>query len=204
MKTTRCPWVTENDLLKQYHDEEWSIPVHDDKKHFEMLTLEGAQAGINWLTILKKRENYRRLFRGFNPDQVAKMSDKELGECLKDEGIIRNRLKVYSVRKNAIAFIDIQSEFRSFDQYIWKFVGHQQIVNESESSSGLPSETEESSKISKDLKKRGMTFVGSKIIYAYMQAVGLVNGHSVNCFRYHDCLSFRKNTEEKQTHEYEG
>lgn len=189
LKKTRCSWAAENDLLKQYHDEEWGVPVHDDKKHFEMLTLEGAQAGVSWLTILKKREGYRRLFRGFNPDQIAKMSDKELGECLRDEGIIRNRLKVYSVRKNAIAFIDIQREFGSFDQYIWQFVGNQQIVSELELTSSLPSESEESRKISKDIKRRGVTFVGSKIIYAYMQAVGLVNGHSINCFRHYDCLA---------------
>lgn len=189
---SRCSWATENDLLKYYHDEEWGVPVHNDKKHFEMLILEGAQAGINWLTILKKRENYRRCFRGFDPDQVARMSDKELDECLKDEGIIRSRLKIYSVRKNAIEFLNIQKEFGSFDQYIWKFIDNQQIVNKSESTDKLLSETEESKKISNDLKKRGMKFVGSKIIYAYMQAVGLVNGHSINCFCYRDCSSFKK------------
>lgn len=185
---TRCSWAAENDLLKKYHDEEWGIPIHDDKKHFEMLVLEGAQAGLNWLTILKKRENYRRTFRGFDPDQVAVMSNKELDKCLEDDGIIRNRLKIYSVRKNAITFTNIQKEFRSFDKYIWQFIGNRQIVNVPEHNNGLLAETEESIKISKDLKKRGMTFVGSKIIYAYMQAVGLANDHSINCFRYQDCL----------------
>lgn len=187
----RCNWATENDLLKKYHDEEWGVPHHDDKKHFEMIILEGAQAGLSWLTILKKRENYRNVFKQFDPNQVAMMNDKALDKCLNDEGIIRNRLKVYSARKNAIAFIDIQKEFGSFDHYIWQFVGNQQIVNDSKSSE-IPTESKESIAISKSLKKRGMTFVGSKIIYAYMQAVGIVNGHSVNCFRYKDCLANKK------------
>jgi DNA-3-methyladenine glycosylase I len=180
----RCAWVKGSDLLKKYHDEEWGVAVHDDQKHFEMLLLEGAQAGLNWITILKKRENYRRLFKEFDPVKVAQMSNEDLDACLKDKSIIRNRLKVYSARKNAIAFLNIQKEFGSFDNYIWQFVAGKPFINNIASRSDLPTQTLESNEISKDLKKRGMTFVGPTIIYAYMEAIGLVNDHTVNCWRF--------------------
>jgi len=184
----RCLWVGNDDLLKQYHDEQWGVPVHDDREHFEMLTLEGAQAGLNWLTILKKRENYRRIFNNFDPKKIAKMQDRDLEQCLQDEGIIRNRLKVFSVRKNAVAFLNIQAEFGSFDDYIWRHVNHMQIVNKHRRMTDIPAQTDLSILISKDLKKRGMSFVGPTIIYAYMQAVSLVNDHLMDCWRYHDCI----------------
>lgn len=189
-KKVRCPWVGDNNsLYEKYHDEEWGVPVHNDKKHFEMLILEGAQAGLNWITILRKRENYRKLFKKFDPAKVASMKDKELDVCLRDPGIIRNRLKVYAARKNAIAFLKIQKEFKSFDKYIWQFVDGKPIINKWRSIHNCPTETEVSNLISKDLKKRGMTFVGPTIIYAYMQAVGLVNDHIVSCWRYRTCGS---------------
>ncbi len=187
-----CPWVGENKLLMEYHDEEWGVRVQDDKKHFEMLILEGAQAGLNWLTILKKRDRYRNLFKKFDPHKVAKMRDDELEKCLNDEGIIRNRLKVYSVRKNAKVFVAIQKEFGSFDEYIWQFVNGKQIAHSFQTINNVPSQTSESIQISKDLKKRGMTFVGPTIIYAYMQATGLVNDHLVNCWRYHICSQHKR------------
>ncbi len=182
MQKTRCAWVGDSDLLKQYHDEEWGVPVHDDQKHFEMLILEGAQAGLSWITVLKKRDHYRRVFNKFDPNMLAKMSDQALDHCLTDPGIIRNRLKIYSVRKNAIAFLNIQKEFGSFDRYIWQFVQAKPIVNKPKTHSDIPTQTTESNLISNDLKKRGMTFVGPTIIYAYMQAVGLVNDHTQHCY----------------------
>lgn len=180
----RCAWVNKtNELYIKYHDEEWGVPVHDDIKHFEMLILEGAQAGLNWETILKKREGYRRAFHNFDPVKVAKMKDHKLEKLLLNPEIIRNRLKVFSARKNAITFLEIQQEFGSFDSYIWKFVGGKSLVNNFKSLSEIPNKTEISDKISKDLKKRGMSFVGSTIIYAYMQAIGMVNDHTSDCFR---------------------
>lgn len=184
-KLIRCAWVPENNIeYQKYHDEEWGVAVHDDKKHFEMLTLEGAQAGLSWEIVLKKREGYREAFHNFDVKKCAKMSDEELEQLMQNQYIIRNRLKIFSVRKNAIAFMDIQKEFGSFDSYIWNFVGGKTIVNNLKSISKLPSKTELSDKISKDLKKRGMSFVGSTIIYSYMQAVGLVNDHTTDCFRF--------------------
>lgn len=162
---TRCAWVDlNNPLYIKYHDEEWGKPVHDDSKLFELLILEGAQAGLNWATVLKKREAYRKAFKQFDPSKVAKMTDKELEKLLLDEGLIRNRLKIFSARRNAKVFIQIQKEFGSFDKYLWA------MDNKDE--------------ISKDLKKRGMNFVGTTIIYAYMQAIGMVNDHEANCWKY--------------------
>ncbi len=169
------------EFFARYHDEEWGVPAHDDRHLFEMLILEGAQAGLSWETILKRREGYRRVFYHFDPHKVAHMSDKDLETVLKNPEIIRNRLKVYSARQNAQLFLKIQQEFGSFDKYLWEFVHGKPIINHWKSLTDFPSKTAESDALSKDLKKRGMTFVGSTIIYAYMQAVGLVNDHIVSC-----------------------
>lgn len=179
----RCPWVGVNKPhYEQYHDLEWGVPVHEDRKHFEMLVLEGAQAGLNWETILKRRENYREAFKHFDPVAVADMSDSELDALLSNPGIIRNRLKIASARRNARVFINIQQEFGSFDAYVWRFVGGNPKINSPRSMQEVPAHTQESEALSKDLKKRGMNFVGSTIMYAYMQAVGLVNDHIQVCF----------------------
>lgn len=178
----RCDWATAN--LLEYHDEEWGVPVHDDRKHFEMLILEGAQAGLSWETVLRKREAYRTAFHGFEPNKVACMTDNELEEQLENPGIIRNRLKIFSTRKNALVFLDIQKEFGSFDAYIWRFAGGKPLDGQRETITNVPATTAESCAIAKDLKKRGMSFVGPTIIYAYMQAVGMVNDHLASCFRY--------------------
>lgn len=170
------------EFYAEYHDQEWGIPVHDDRHLFEMLILEGAQAGLSWETILKRREGYRRAFHRFDPVKVASMTDQELDALLHNEEIIRNRLKVYAARKNALVFLKIQDEFGSFDQYVWKFVNGKPMINHWKQFSEVPATTPESDVLSKDLKKRGMTFVGSTIIYAYMQAVGLVNDHLADCW----------------------
>lgn len=178
----RCIWVgTGKPHYEAYHDHEWGVPVHDDRKHFEMLILEGAQAGLSWETILKRREGYRKAFKGFDPKLVARMTDKQLEALLNDTGIIRNRLKVFSARKNALVFLKIQDEFGSFDAYVWKFVGGKPLINHPAAHSAIPVSTPESDALSKDLKKRGMSFVGSTIMYAYMQAIGMVNDHVKNC-----------------------
>lgn len=181
---TRCAWV---DLTKphyvSYHDEEWGVPVHDEVRLFEMLILEGAQAGLNWETILRKRQGYRELFHHFDPQRVADMTEAELEGCLQNPAIVRNRLKVYAARKNARAFLAIQQEFGSFDQYIWQWVDGRPIRNHWQTLADTPTTTPLSDNIAKDLKKRGMTFVGTTIIYAYMQAVGLVNDHAQGCFK---------------------
>lgn len=180
----RCPWVGENKPhYEYYHDKEWGVPVHEDQKHFEMLILEGAQAGLNWETILKRREGYREAFKHFDPNLVAHMNDHELEALLINPGIIRNRLKVFSARQNARIFIDIQHEFGSFDHYVWQFVQGQTKINRPESLQEIPTHTKESDALSKDLKRRGMSFVGSTIMYAYMQAVGMVDDHIQECFR---------------------
>ncbi len=169
------------ELYAEYHDSEWGIPVHDDVKLFEMLILEGAQAGLSWETILKRREGYRKAFHHFDPKKVALMTDAELNGLMHDAGIIRNRLKIFAARRNAIAFLDIQAEFGSFDSYLWHFVNNTPLFSKCASLKELPVETKESIALSKDLKKRGMTFVGPTIMYAYMQAVGLVNDHLTFC-----------------------
>ncbi len=168
----------------RYHDEEWGVPVHDDVRLFEMLVLEGAQAGLSWETVLNKRQGYRRAFHGFDPRRVAAMTDKELEALLQDPGIVRNRLKVFSARRNARVFLDIQREFGSFDSYVWAFVGGAPIVNRWRGDGDVPATTPESDALSRDLKRRGMNFVGSTIVYAFMQAVGMVDDHPVWCPRH--------------------
>lgn len=179
----RCPWVGINKPhLEHYHDSEWGIPQHDEQRLFELLILEGAQAGLNWETILKRREGYRKAFKQFNIAAVANMTDSELEEQLTNPEIIRNRLKVFSTRKNAQVFLTIQQEFKTFDAYVWRFVGGKPKINCPQSMHEIPDRSIESDTLSKDLKKRGMSFVGSTIIYAYMQAIGMVNDHLADCF----------------------
>lgn len=189
----RCGWVNpDNDLYVAYHDEEWGVPVHDDRKLFEMLILEGAQAGLSWETVLKKRDNYRRAFKNFDIDAILKFTERDEDALMLDEGIIRNRLKIKSVRINAAVFRAIGKEFGSFDAYLWAFVGNKPVDCRFQSLADLPTRDEISDAISKDLKKRGMKFIGSTIIYAYMQAVGLVNAHTMNCFRYGEVKKIKK------------
>lgn len=181
----RCAWVPDNNPeYQKYHDEEWGVIVHDDTKLFEMLTLEGAQAGLSWETVLKKREGYKNAFKNFDVQSVSNMTDEELENLMQNPKIIRNRLKIFSVRKNALAFIQIQKEFGSFDKYLWAFVDNKQIINKWTSINQIPSKTTISDKIAKDLKKRGMSFVGTTIIYAFMQAVGIVNDHTTDCWKF--------------------
>lgn len=180
---TRC-LGSHNPLYATYHDEEWGVPVHDDRHLFEMLILEGAQAGLSWETVLKKREGYRKAFHNFDIQKVASMADEELERLREDEGIIRNRLKIYAARKNARAALEIQREFGSLDAYLWSFVDAKPIHNRPASFQDVPATTSISDIISKDLKKRGMTFVGSTIMYAFMQAVGMVNDHVKSCWKY--------------------
>lgn len=180
----RCPWAGTDDDYIAYHDFEWGVPVHDDYRLFEFLILEGAQAGLSWHTILRKRENYRRAFDAFDPVVVAVYDEERIGELLSNSGLVRNRLKINSAVRNAREFVKVQEGFGSFDRYIWDFVGGRPIVNMWESLRQIPAETVESRAISKDLKKRGFSFVGPTIIYAYMQAVGMVNDHLVSCFRH--------------------
>lgn len=172
------------EFYAEYHDVEWGIPSHDDRHLFELLILEGAQAGLSWETILKKRDGYRKAFHNFDPVKVAAMTDSELEEVLQNPEVVRNRLKVFGTRKNAEAYVRIQKEFGSFDRYVWGFVKGEPIINHWERSEKVPCQTLESDALSKDLKKRGMTFVGSTIIYAYMQAIGMVNDHLTSCWRY--------------------
>jgi DNA-3-methyladenine glycosylase I len=180
----RCAWSGTDPLYQAYHDNEWGVPVHADRRLFEMLILEGAQAGLSWSTILRKRENYRRAFDAFDPRKIGTYNSARIARLMKDEGIVRNRLKIESTVLNAKAFLAVQKEFGSFDVYVWRFVGGQPRVNHRRSIKDLPSSTPESDTLSKDLKRRGFTFVGSTICYAYMQAVGMVNDHTVECFRY--------------------
>lgn len=180
----RCVWCGSDQLSQEYHDKEWGKEEHDDRMLFELLILEGAQAGLSWTTILKKRANYKKAFDNFDVNKVSKYDEKKFKELINNEGIIRNKLKIRSAKRNALVFIEIQKEFGSFNKYIWGFVDNKQIRNNLKDISELPSETRLSNKISKDLKKRGMNFVGSTIIYAYMQSIGLVNDHTKNCFLY--------------------
>ncbi|SKC80943.1 DNA-3-methyladenine glycosylase I [Maledivibacter halophilus] len=180
----RCGWAGNDPIYIKYHDKEWGVPVHDDIKHFEFIVLEGAQAGLSWITILKRRENYIKAFDGFDPEKVAKYDEKKIEKLLQNKGIIRNRRKVEAAVVNAGAFLKVQREFGSFDKYIWQFVGGKVIKNRWESLSEVPAKTKESEEMSKDLKKRGFKFVGPTICYAYMQAAGMVNDHLVDCFRY--------------------
>lgn len=180
---TRCSWP-QNDLSIRYHDDEWGVPSHDDRHLFEFLILEGAQAGLSWDTILQKRENYRAALDGFNPERIAGYDSRKQQSLLKDPGIVRNRLKIASTVQNARAFLEVQKEFGSFDRYIWQFVNGKPIVNKWRSGEQIPASSAQSDAMSKDLKKRGFNFVGSTICYAFMQAVGMVNDHAANCFRY--------------------
>lgn len=184
----RCPWCLKFDQYIQYHDEEWGVPVHDDRKHFEFLILEGAQAGLSWSTILKKREGYRKNFADFDPMKVSKFNSKKIDRILQDPGIIRNKLKVNAAVNNAKRFLEVQKEFGSFDKYIWGFVNHKPIVNKWKSTTAAPATTNESDVLSKDLIQRGFKFVGSTVIYAHMQACGLVNDHLIDCFRYTEVM----------------
>jgi DNA-3-methyladenine glycosylase I len=183
----RCHWCGDDELYMKYHDEEWGVPLYDDDTLFEFLMLEGAQAGLAWITVLRKREGYRALFDGFDASKIARYSDKKLDKILLDSRIIRNRLKVYSARQNARAFLAVQEEWGSFSDYMWHFVDGKPIVNRFKSMADFPSSTELSDQISKDLKKRGFNFVGSTIVYANMQATGMVNDHIADCFRYKEC-----------------
>ncbi|HLZ16995.1 MAG TPA: DNA-3-methyladenine glycosylase I [Cyclobacteriaceae bacterium] len=180
----RCPWCLKFDQYIRYHDEEWGVPVHDDRTHFEFLILEGAQAGLSWSTILKKREGYRKNFAGFAPEKVARFTTAVIEKILEDPGIIRNKLKVHAAVNNAKRFLEVQKEFGSFDRYIWQFVNGKPIVNKWKTTRPIPATTKESDALSKDLIKRGFKFVGSTVIYAHMQACGLVNDHLKECFRY--------------------
>lgn len=180
---TRCGWA-KNELAVRYHDEEWGVAVHDDRKLFEFVILEGAQAGLSWDTILRKRENYRAAFDNFDPAKIAVYDERKLNELIQNAGIVRNRLKITASVQNARAFLKVTEEFGSFNRYIWQFVGGKPIINSWETLKEVPAKTAESDQMSKDLKKRGFNFVGSTIMYAFMQACGLVNDHLVSCFRY--------------------
>ncbi|HZW84797.1 MAG TPA: DNA-3-methyladenine glycosylase I [Nitrososphaerales archaeon] len=183
----RCGWAPHDDsLYVRYHDLEWGVPLHDDRRLFEFLVLEGAQAGLSWATILRKRENYRQAFDNFNPTKVAVYGDKEVRELLSDEGIVRNRQKIASAVQNAKAFLRVQKEFGTFDDYVWRFVGGAPKVNKWKSMKEIPAKTAESEAMSRDLIKRGFNFVGPTICYAHMQATGMVNDHVVSCFRYRE------------------
>jgi len=183
----RCPWAGDDPLYVAYHDEEWGVPVHDDRRLFEKLVLEGAQAGLSWITILRRREGYRAAFDGFDPAVVARYDAAKIEALLQDPGIIRNRLKVESAVNNAQRFLEVQAEFGSFDAYVWGWVDGKQQVNQWHTLSEIPAETETSRALSKDLKKRGFKFVGPTIMYAHMQAQGLVDDHLVTCFRHGRC-----------------
>lgn len=181
----RCNWAKNSfEAYEKYHDEEWGVPVHNDQKHFEFLVLEGAQAGLSWATVLKKREGYRKAFAGFDYKKIAVFEEAKIEELVLDPSIIRNRLKIKSVISNAKCFIKVQEEFETFDKYIWGFVDDKPIINKWDDMSQVPASTKESDALSKDLKKRGFKFVGTTIMYAHMQACGLVNDHSVDCYRY--------------------
>jgi DNA-3-methyladenine glycosylase I len=184
----RCAWAS-NPLAIRYHDEEWGVPVHDERRLFEFLILEGAQAGLSWNTILNKRENYRTAFNGFDPARVARYDRRKIRSLLRDPGIVRNRLKIESAVSNAKAFLAVQKDFGSFDRYVWDFVGGKQLVNSRKYLKQIPARTDESDAMSKDLKRRGFRFVGTTICYAFMQAVGMVNDHVIECFRYKQLAS---------------
>lgn len=192
MSIKRCEWV-EGQFPKyiKYHDLEWGVPVHDDRIHFEFLILEGAQAGLSWSTILKRRKGYRKAFADFDPKKVAQFDEAKVQELMGNKGIVRHELKIRSAISNAQHFLEIQNEFGSFDKYVWQFVGGEPIINDWESLAQVPANTKESDALSKDLKKRGFKFVGSTIIYAYMQACGLVMDHTTDCFRYRELLNIQ-------------
>jgi DNA-3-methyladenine glycosylase I len=191
---TRCAWVGDDPLMITYHDKEWGVPVHDDRVIFEFLTLEGAQAGLSWTTILRKRENYAEAFNHFDPERIAQFDDARIAALLANPGIVRNRRKIEATIQNARSFLAVQGEFGSFDAYIWQFVGGKPVVNTWRTIREIPAQTEESKAMSKDLLKRGFKFVGPTICYAHMQATGMVNDHTVDCFRY---LELKQEAQEK-------
>jgi DNA-3-methyladenine glycosylase I len=180
----RCRWAEFDPLLAEYHDKEWGVPVHNDRKLFEFLMLEGAQAGLNWLIILKKRDGFRKAFEGFDPKKVARFSNADIRRLLENKEIIRNRLKINAAVTNARQFTSVQEEFGSFDDYVWQFVGGKPLQHRFRSMSSIPPKSKESDRMSVDMKKRGFKFVGSTVCYAFMQATGMVNDHVTNCFRY--------------------
>lgn len=182
----RCDWSTSNELMIKYHDEEWGVPLHDDRKLFEFFVLEGFQAGLSWQIVLNKRENFRRAFDYFDPEIVARYNEQKIEELIRDASIIRNKMKIVACVNNAQRFLEVQKEFGSFDNYIWKFVDYKPVINHFTGLKELPAKTELSDKISADLKKRGFKFVGSTVIYAHMQATGMVNDHLISCFRYNE------------------
>lgn len=191
-KKQRCSWCEGNDLYQSYHDNEWGVPLHDDQRLFEFISLEGAQAGLSWITVLKKREAYLQLFDQFDIKKVARYSDKKLDKLLENPAIIRNRLKVYSTRTNAKAILALQKEFGSFNDYLWGFVNNKSIQNKWSSLASIPANTDISDALSKDLKKRGFKFIGSTIMYAFMQATGMVNDHTTDCYRHKACAKLSK------------
>ena len=192
---TRCAWVpADNPLYVEYHDTEWGVPVLDDRKIFEMLTLEAAQAGLSWITVLRKRENYRAAFDSFDPEKIASYGHRKLAELLQNPGIIRNRLKIQAAVNNAARFLEVAAEFGSFSRYIWGFVGGKPRINAWKKISELPDTTPESDALSRDLKKRGFKFVGPTVIYAHMQATGMVNDHTIDCFRYNELAAMAAGT----------
>ncbi len=184
---SRCAWCTGSEIMQKYHDEEWGFPKHNDLQHFEFLILESAQAGLSWLTVLKRREGYRKAFKNFDPLAVSKFNERKIEELMKNEEIIRNRLKITASVKNAKLFLEIQKEFGSFDKYLWNFSENKQIINNIKSIKDIPPKSSLSDSISKELKNRGFSFIGSTIIYAHLQAVGLINDHENTCFRKVSC-----------------
>jgi DNA-3-methyladenine glycosylase I len=186
MPDQRCTWPGTDPLMIDYHDREWGVPAHDDRSHFEFLVLEAAQAGLSWSTVLRKRDGYRRAFADFDPVKVARFTTARIEKLTQDAAIIRNRMKIEAAVKNAKAFLAVQKEFGSFDRYCWQFVGGRPIVNRRKSTKEIPATSPESDAFSKDLKRRGFGFVGSTIVYAHMQAVGMVNDHLIGCFRYRE------------------
>lgn len=195
---TRCGWCTDHPLYIGYHDQEWGVPSRDDRHLFEMLILEGAQAGLNWLTILKKREGYRKAYRGFDPVKVARFGVKDTARLLQDDGIVRNRLKVAASIGNARAYLEVQREYGSFARYLWNFVDGGPVQNRFAALADIPASTPLSDRISKDLKRRGFKFVGSTIVYAYLQAVGVVNDHTIDCFRHAEVKELGRRSREDQ------
>ncbi len=186
LELNRCPWCGTDELYVKYHDEEWGVPVHDEQKHFEFLVLESAQAGLNWLTILRKRENYRKAYDNFDAAKISEYDENKVNELMQNAGIIRNRRKIEASINNAKGFLEIQKEFGSFDNYIWSFVDNKPVINHWKDISEVPATSELSDKVSKDLKKRGFKFLGSTIIYAHLQATGIINDHLTSCFRHNE------------------
>jgi DNA-3-methyladenine glycosylase I len=182
----RCPWAEGHELLREYHDREWGLPLHDEGRHFEYLMLETMQAGLSWLTILKKREAFRSAFAGFAPERIARFGEEEIAACLQNPGIIRNRRKIEAAVKNARAFLDIRGEFGSFDRFLWSFTGGEPVIHTIESEDQMPAQDELSETVSAELKRRGFSFVGPVIVYAHLQAVGVINDHLTSCFRYRE------------------